>query len=244
MADLSGIDRLENDVLDDSVPLATLLRQVIILGGRSSSEPLRLWAQQELRGYDDPESNVPGYRIIAGQLKADITSGSQINNGYEISTYDLPEELRGAVKNDIPIRWSIGEIHATVQSKPGSHIRLGGINMPEIARITTTHQRKLQGNPLLSINSIYWSVSTSTLAGILDQVRTRLAEFVAEIRASMPDGATEPTSEQIRHAVSIINITTGDNSPVRLAAPIAVSDGDASATSGVETSGPKRGLFG
>ncbi|MER6239757.1 hypothetical protein ABT185_27475 [Streptomyces clavifer] len=244
MSNLIGIDRLERDILDESVPLASLLRQVLILGGRASSEALRTWAQQELKGYRESGAALPEYRKILASLKADITAGPATFNGQEISSRDLPEIARKDITNDIPISWSIAEIQSTVESAPGSHIRLGVPNMSDLARMMTAHQRELQGSPFLNVTSVYWSANTSSFEGILDQVRTRLTEFVAEIRFSMPEGAEGPTSEQVRQAVSVINITAGDNSPVSVTSPVAISGNDANAIIEPADQKPRRGLRG
>ncbi|WP_134653474.1 hypothetical protein [Streptomyces sp. H23] len=242
MSNLTSIDRLESDILDESVPLASLLRQVLIMGGRASSESLRVWAQQELKGYREPDPTLPEYRTIVAALKADIMAGPATFTGQEISSRDLPEAAREHVTNDVPITWSVAEIQATVQSAPGGHIRLGGTNMSDLARMMTAHQRELQGSPFVNVTSVYWSASTSALEGILDQVRTRLTEFVAEIRSFMSEGADEPTPEQIRQAVSVINITAGDNSPVNVTSPIAIAGSDAAATVEPVTRKARRGL--
>jgi hypothetical protein len=214
------------------------------MGGRVSSEELRKWAQQELKGYSEPDVILPEYRRILAALKVDITSGHASFTGHEISPLDLPEEAREHIKNEIPISWSVAEIQATIQSAPGGHIRLGVPNMSDLARMMTAHQRALQGSPFVNVTSVYWSASTSTLEGILDQVRTRLTEFIAEIRSSMPEGTEEPTPEQIRQAVSVIHVTAGDNSPVKLISPIAISGNDATSTASPEVEKSRRGLRG
>ncbi|MGW2770034.1 AbiTii domain-containing protein [Streptomyces sp. NPDC001275] len=61
----SRLDRLEGDVLDESRPLAPILRQVITLGGHAHSEPLRAWALRELQGYEGTDVPIPDYRRIS-----------------------------------------------------------------------------------------------------------------------------------------------------------------------------------
>ncbi|GGY13142.1 hypothetical protein GCM10010358_76760 [Streptomyces minutiscleroticus] len=240
MNDASGITRLEHDVLDESVPVASLLRQVLILGGHASSEPLRKWAQHELKGYSGTETAVPKYRFIAAPVKANITSGPAQYNGREISKWDLPEEARDAVPNQFPILWSVAEIQATIAASQEEHIRLGTSNTSDLARLMTHHQRNLTGNFFLEVTSVYWAISVSSLKGILDQVRTQLTEFVAEIRAAMPPGAQEPTAEAIREAVSSIQITAGDNSPIYVTAPVAIAEHDSTAEIALEATPKQR----
>jgi hypothetical protein len=179
---LSGLARLERDVLDDSVALASLLRQVLVMGGRASSEQLRTWAQRELKGYADAIDELPDYRRIPAKLKADVISGPSQFTGEEISVNDLPEAARGVIKNEIELHWGVAEIWSTVSREPDEHVRLAMQGMTDVARAMTREQRKY--NPFIYVRSIYWSVSVSALEGILDQVRTRLTEFVAELRAA------------------------------------------------------------
>jgi hypothetical protein len=95
-----------------------------------------------------------------------------------------------------------------------------------------TYERQQQG---FHIEAVYWAVDVSAFHDILDQVRTRLAQFVAELRAAMPAGEHEPTPAQVRRAVQSINITVGDNSPVNLTAPVAYAEQDSTATASSPT---------
>lgn len=69
------VSKIENDALDESVPLTRVLRKCVVLGGKSGSERLRDWATRELDGYYD-EDELPGYRIIHAPLVMDGISGN------------------------------------------------------------------------------------------------------------------------------------------------------------------------
>ncbi|MDQ1357613.1 MAG: hypothetical protein QOG44_1986 [Acidimicrobiaceae bacterium] len=58
-------------------------------------------------------------------------------------------------------------------------------------------------NPWQHINALYWSVSSITLRGIVDQVRTSVIELVAEIRAGIPDDTAVPSRALADQAVNI-----------------------------------------
>jgi hypothetical protein len=68
------------------------------------------------------------------------------------------------------------------------------------------------GEQYQQVTAVYWSVSHVTLEGVLDQVRTRLVELVAEMRAGMPDEADVPSSAVADNAVSVV--IHGDKSRV------------------------------
>jgi hypothetical protein len=65
--------QIEAGVLDDSVPLSSLLQKCIVLGGKAGSEKMRDWARQELNGYQDFHS-IPDYRRLSAQVKLVITN--------------------------------------------------------------------------------------------------------------------------------------------------------------------------
>ncbi|MFC9673780.1 hypothetical protein [Streptomyces sp. NPDC056949] len=71
----SRLDRLEDDVLNESRPLAPILRQVIALGGHAHSEPLRTWALRELQGYESTDVPIPDYRRVSAPLVMDGLTG-------------------------------------------------------------------------------------------------------------------------------------------------------------------------
>ncbi|MFD8263586.1 hypothetical protein ACFV19_32905 [Streptomyces griseoluteus] len=56
----------EQDVLEDTKPLARALHKWVVLGGPAGSAALRNWAQRELRGYDrvDLRAALPTHRLV------------------------------------------------------------------------------------------------------------------------------------------------------------------------------------
>ncbi|MFK0114137.1 hypothetical protein [Streptomyces sp. NPDC091217] len=231
MKQVHALDRLEQGVLDDAVPLATLLRQVVVIGGRASSRALQDWALQELQGYTDLNVELPSYRRCHALIQVDSRSGAWEAKGQTISVLDLPESARKVLSEEVPIAFSVGKLQAMVSSaKPEEPIKLTPPGAAELARIMTYERR---GRGVL-VEAVYWSVHISVLQDVLDQVRTRLAQFVAELRSAMPDGAAEPTADQVHQAVQSIHITAGDNSPVNVTAPLAYAEQEATATAAAD----------
>jgi hypothetical protein len=75
------------------------------------------------------------------------------------------------------------------------------------------------------ITAVYWSVSHVALEGVIDQIRTRLVELVAEMRAEMPDESDVPTAAVADNAVNLIvhgkkaNSRSTQPRPLALATP-------------------------
>ena len=59
------------------------------------------------------------------------------------------------------------------------------------------------GNPFQQITALYWSISGVAIHGVLDQVRTTLAELVAEMRAGTPSSSALPTAGVANQAVNV-----------------------------------------
>lgn len=195
------LSEIERDLLD-GVAVADVLRKLIILGGRSGSSELRDWASQELRGYADATvDDLPDYRKILATIQVDAVVGYTQISHQTISPRELPEEAREHITNQVPFFQGIGEIQAMAEGHNGDKtVRISLPGQRELARLID----KRAGQPFQQTNAVYWSVSTSALEGLLDQVRTRLAELLGELRAVTPPNVDVPTAAQASNAVSIV----------------------------------------
>ncbi|MEU9255474.1 hypothetical protein AB0D66_26965 [Streptomyces sp. NPDC048270] len=218
---------IEQGALDESRPLAHVLRKCVVLGGRSSSAGLREWATRELRGYDGVATqDLPGYRRIPAPIQINALTGPNSIRGQRVSPNELPEFARGEVREEVALRHGIGEIEALVQRcrDEGEHARLGIPGGLELTRLMDS----ASGNPFQRITDIYWSVSPAALHGLVDQVRTTVVELVAELRAAMPEDQQIPTPDQMDHALHVV--VHGDRARINVTA--AQSSGSASSSVG------------
>ncbi|QOV33247.1 hypothetical protein IM697_23690 [Streptomyces ferrugineus] len=232
------LEQLEQGVLDDTAPLAGLLRLALVIGGHAASQPLKQWALNELEGYGGkPATSVPDYRRPRAPIQADSHSLAWQRHGETISALHLPEITRGKINEEVIITFGIGQLQSLIdRTPPGQAVHLSLPGAAELRTLMSAMDR-YRGRAIV-IDDLYWAVSHSVLHDILDQVRTRLTQFVAELRSTMPAGVGKPTPEQVHRAVQNINITTGDNSPVTLTAPLAHADNGAAASA--EMGAPRR----
>lgn len=215
------LDRLERDILDDSRPLAPILRQVVALGGQTHSETLRKWALRELQGYTGTEIPLPEYRRVVAPLVMDGLTGGYQFQRIPVSSFDLPDFAREDLGDEVRLQNGVGEIEA-LRARSDGAVQLCPPMAADLAVFMSQGSQR-------QIVQLYWLVDVAALEGVLDQVRTRLIQLVAELRATMPSGQHEPTPEQVAKAVQSINIVTGDNSPVTVTAPFAVAQRGSSA---------------
>lgn len=190
--------QIERDLLNEK-PLDTLLRELILLGGNAGSPELRAWAAQELRGYPR-DDDLPAYRKISAPLQIDGAVPGGIVRHETIGSLDIPDFARDEIKEIVPLRMGVNEIQSMVSQHRND--RMVKLQPPGAADIVTyiNETREMNGH----IVALYWSVSTIALEGVLDQIRTRLAELIAELRSITPAGQSLPTAAQAANAVSIV----------------------------------------
>jgi hypothetical protein len=198
--DKSLIAEIEGDVLDPTSALADVLRKCIVLGGEAGSTQLRKWAAGELRGYKNKDE-LPAYRRLSAVLQVDAISGFYQISGQQISPRALPEGIAEHVAEEVPMSEGIGEIEALAEQAKakGGFARITLMEAATVARLMDAEV----GNPHQHITAIYWTISESAIRGLVDQVRTILAELVGEMRAGMPHTETTPSAAVADQAVNV-----------------------------------------
>lgn len=189
---------IERDLLAEK-PLDTLLRKLILLGGNTGSPELRAWASMELRGYSN-DDDLPSYRKVNAPLQIDgWLPGASVRH-QSISTMDLPDFVRGEIDELVPLRMGVRELHSMVNQNHGDRtVKL----QPPGAALVVSYMNG-EGGRNVHIEALYWSVSTIAVDGVLDQVRTRLAELIAELRSGTAAGQELPTPAQAANAVNLV----------------------------------------
>jgi hypothetical protein len=202
--------QIEAGVLDDTVPLSSLLQKCIVLGGKAGSDKLRAWARQELNGYADLPS-IPDYRHLRAQVMLVITNRAGYNPLTQpLSESDLRPQHREILAStnvelsDVPLGGSIGELEAMASSGEDVHKLVPGWADVMLKTLNDHYIDSATSHAA----SIYWSVSRVSLQGLLVRVRTALAELVAELITLTPEDQEVPDRE-VADAVAIY-MFTGD----------------------------------
>lgn len=197
----SLLSEIERDLLDD-VPISTVLRKLIILGGYAGASELRDWASHELQGYIGvPDDQMPKYRIVPAIIQLDAVVPQGTIRHQTIGVHDLPEGFRDEISDDAIFRQGVGELEALVISNDDTKTIQMMLPAAMILANVIDHE---SGRRDQKVTSIYWAVSTASVTGILDQVRTRMAQMLGELRAVTPAGAALPAPADASRAVSIV----------------------------------------
>jgi hypothetical protein len=192
--------QIQADVLDESKPLAGTLRKCIALGGQAGSADLREWAARELKGYDGPDE-LPAYRVVYAPIKIDAVTANAIIKGQTISPNNLPDFVAKEISERLELRQAVGELEALAaryETTNGS-IQLSLPMGSDIAQ----YMNHVNDNPWQHIQAVYWAVNPVVVRGVIDKVRTVLAELVAELRAGMADDEEIPSADLASQAMSI-----------------------------------------
>lgn len=196
----SLLDQIENDVVSGS-PIADTLRKAVVLGGKARSAALRDWATKELKGYG-PADSLPEYRIVGAPICVDAFVGNGWIRGQRMSVYELPKFAQESVAETVDLAFPIGEIEALIRSVEQGDGDTARLSLPGAADLVLlwNHESTVPGQ---HIQSVYWSVSVTTLHGVVDQVRTALTELVAEMRAGTPNDQELPSADVTNQAVNV-----------------------------------------
>lgn len=221
------MQQIEDDALDSTKSVADALRKCIALGGHSGSDELRTWAARELKGYERPE-DVPDYRIIAAPIVIDGVAGFNYISRQQISPHDLPDVAQEAgISETLPLTSGIGELEemALRARERNEAIGLGLPGGASLAKLMT-HE---WGSQHQSVQRVYWSVSPTAVFGVVDLVRTKLVELVAQMRSDT-GSSQDPPADIIQNAVNVV--IHGKRSRVSINTAQSSGSGDATVKEG------------
>jgi hypothetical protein len=214
VVDHSALASIERGILVGE-NIADLLRKVVIFSGQMDSTDLRAWAMSELRGYAEGVT-IPSYRKVLCPIHADSIVGNTQWSGHNIEPWEIAVALKDVLPDfvfepELGLRQPIAELQAYAAKNKDTRFQAGWSG-----RVAKRFDR---GQPMQRTSAIYYVVSPASLRGVIDQVATELANFVSELRMTMPADQQEPTREAVSNAVNVTinggtnSFTTGTNSP-------------------------------
>lgn len=188
-------------MLDESEPLAGLLRKCLLLGAETGSTSLRDWARRELNGYGD-EDDVPEYRSIPEvPISADSISGNVWATAQTFHRLQLPAEAREHLPEALHFRQPVEELERLAEQKSLS------FGAPGLTYAHSVWNREL--GPFQRIVGLRYVVTGSVFAGMLGRIRTQLVDIIADLTADTPL-AEVPNKERVDAAVDARIGHTGD----------------------------------
>lgn len=171
------LEEIQNDAIDASSDLGTLLRKCKLLAARLGSQPLEDWLLWESNGYPG-DVDVPGYRIWPLEVKGHFVGpfGSETRNA-PIPNACLPKEVRKLYER-YECRQSIASIEALLESSKKGIVQA---STGDLAFALST-------NVIQDQNCVQaWAeFSNGRLVELVNSVRNRLLDFVLAVWKEHP----------------------------------------------------------
>ena len=224
---------LLEDIIEEATSksgeVTRLLRLCMVLGSRLQYTPLTEWATLELEGYPEAQA-VPSYRSFVGRNRGHFM-GDFVGT-FDIPPRAIPEHLRAQFERHEE-RSAIAEIAALASSgTAGTNLK---IPWPVEFTMKFT-QNVINGS---HCSEAWTEISSASLAGVLDQVKTRVLNFALRIERELPasrdiaeisgpiKGATVPNIFYTTILGNVQNLSQGDSGTTQVAtAGIAAGDLD------------------
>lgn len=189
----SLLTSLRNHMLDESEPLAGLLRKCLMLGAETGSDSLRQWARKELNGYNS-DDELPSYRKLPfPPLSADTMSGNTWAKNMTYSVLQLPPKAREFLGEEFLLYQPVDELE-----------RISTHELLSFSNNGLTYAQHLWNEglgPFQQVMNLRFTTSGSMFVGVLGQIRTQLVDLIADLTASTPLEEL-PRKEAVDAAVS------------------------------------------
>lgn len=211
---------LRDHLLDESEPVAGLLRKCLLLGAETGSQALREWARQELRGYDDHD-DVPEYRKARdiSMLMNSISGNTTVSN-QPVDRLQVPPDARKYISEETEFRQPVEELEKLASQESVA------FTSPGLTAAIAVWNQKL--GAFQRVIDLHYTLSGSAFAGMVGQIRTQLVDVIADLTSDTPL-AELPKKEQVDAAVvhhigQIYSTTiTGSSAPVAVGAGASAS---------------------
>jgi AbiTii len=162
--------------VDTKQPITTLLRKCIVLAHQLKNDRLRTWANEELNGYDSIEK-LPEYRNLPA-----AATGLFVGPGWARFSQGIPsvvlEKQHRKFAEMVYVAQPIGTLEDTLNSGKNS-----SLSFPWNANLVAYYQDRVQDG--WQLFSAHQTVAKSTIAGIIDTVRTRVLNMALEIQSEI-----------------------------------------------------------
>lgn len=193
------IVQIRNEAVDGTSSLTSLLRKCQILASTLGNQDFKRWVSCELNGYGESDE-LPQYRRLAADSVGNFSGyGGRFLRNQPIPMCNLPEELAEKL-SEVSFKEGVGSLeHHLENSKDGQLVS----RWPS-AVIARYQAKFIEGFVLMEA---FMVVSRAEVAGILENIRNRILEFVLELGEKYPDKSFEKPESGVESGVvqSVVN---------------------------------------
>ncbi|NTW38689.1 MAG: hypothetical protein HGA44_02195 [Cellulomonadaceae bacterium] len=190
-------ERIQQQALDSSIPLADTLRLCIAVGGRLNAPGLIKWANAELDGYG-VENELPEYRTVHAPMMVSYFLGPNRVQG-QVVTADLVDPEFRPKMHDVPLREALASLEEMAKREQET-ISMVSEHSGDMGAMI---KRNTADPTFLTITSVYWDVPRIAFGSVVDKVRTKLVTMVAEFDVAVRQPGVS-TVAAARDAISVV----------------------------------------
>jgi hypothetical protein len=206
------LDDIINSLADDTKSLTGALLKTKILLHKLGAPELVAWVNSELNGYTNSEE-LPPYRIVHGVVKANVSNIAMRYSDHPIPVMHLVKKARENLE-----RPELGMPIATMESLTQGE----GSSVTRPIPMEFNHKLGEKLGHGFHVESAWIEIAKSAVVGILGQVRSRLLDFLLELRDK---AGTDASDQQVEEAAKNLNLPAmfngaifGDNVTIQVGA--------------------------
>lgn len=185
---------LRETMLDESEPLAGLLRKCLLLGAETGSSSLRDWARYELNGYEDGVEVPPNRHVALPAIKMNSISGLTVATGQKVERFQLPAKAIDSIPEVLHLRQPIEELETLAS------LSTLALTHPSLAYAQAVWNDEL--DEFQQVTNLYFEMPGAVVVGVLGKIRTQLFDVIADLTADTPLREL-PRKEQVDAAVGL-----------------------------------------
>ncbi len=193
------LEQIRNEAVDGTSSLTSLLRKCQILASTLRNQDFKRWVSCELNGYGESDA-IPQYRrLVADSVGTFSGCGGRLLRNQPIPMCNLPKEL-AKILSVVSFKEGVGSLEHLLENSQNNQL---GSRWPS-AVIARYQAKFIEGFVLMEA---FMVVSRAEVAGILENIRNRILEFVLELGEKYPDKSFEKPERDVESGVvqSVVN---------------------------------------
>jgi hypothetical protein len=198
------LDKIIELATDSGQSLSVLLRQCVVLAHELKNDSLKAWANQELKGYAEPE-NVPEYRIVHAGATGRFRAGYMFPEITRPLPASMMEERHRRFAQIVYLAEPVNSYENNLKDAQGkANARF--VYQWSADMVVYYQSHFIEGHAL---QMAYQEVPLGVLAGLLDTIRTRVLNMALDIKTEIGESDAdlknvEPNSEKAEKVNHIV----------------------------------------
>lgn len=180
-----------------------LLKTKVLLHNLGQTD-LIAWVNSELNGYGE-QQELPKYRLVPAQVLANLTSMTFQATSHPLPIGHLSEAQREGLET-AKMRQSLAVLEKF------SHKPEASLESPIPLEANALLGKNLASG--VSIQRAWSQIEVSSIVQILTEVRSRLLDFVLQLRDKLPDEPTDRQKQSVDTRSLFNNAILGDNATI------------------------------